>query len=203
MNIFILDENPKKAAEMLSDKHVTKMIVETQQILMSTLYLKNGITNRKDFESKQDLVSNLTENFPRETPYKLGYYRHPCVTWCLESDANIIWLLQHQKELLNQYTLRYNKIHSIQKIFDWYLSKYFRNLNIFEPRTKFALAMPEQYRCKSSVISYRLYYIFEKAKIAKWNFTKTPDWFEKFLPYRFMNFDLKTIAYELERDYYD
>ncbi len=202
MNIFILDENPKIAAQMLCDKHIVKMIVESMQILMTVLYLKNGIENRKDFESKQDLVQSLTKDFPRETPYKLGYYRHPCVLWCLESDTNILWLLRHQKELLNQYTIRYNKTHSVQNIFDWYILNHSNYLDITQLRTKFALAMPEKYRCESSVVSYRLYYLFEKAKIAKWNFTKTPEWFEKFLPYKVMNLSLETITYNLERDYY-
>ena len=33
MNIFVLDRDPYKAAEMMCDKHVVKMIVESCQML--------------------------------------------------------------------------------------------------------------------------------------------------------------------------
>ena len=37
MNIFILDEDPRKAAQMVCDKHVNKMIIESAQ-MMSTVH---------------------------------------------------------------------------------------------------------------------------------------------------------------------
>ena len=43
MNIFILDKNPKKAAEYHCDKHVIKMILETSQLLCSVFYYRSNI----------------------------------------------------------------------------------------------------------------------------------------------------------------
>ena len=37
MNIFVVNEDPSKAAVALCDKHVPKMIVETTQMLVSAL----------------------------------------------------------------------------------------------------------------------------------------------------------------------
>ena len=40
MNIFFLDRLPEKSAEMLCDKHIPKMLLETCQML-STAYQRN------------------------------------------------------------------------------------------------------------------------------------------------------------------
>ena len=37
MNIFALDSDPFKAARMMCDKHIPKMIVETAQMMASAL----------------------------------------------------------------------------------------------------------------------------------------------------------------------
>jgi hypothetical protein len=50
MNIFVLDDDPKKAAEMLCDRHVVKMCVETAQIL-------SGVMLRRGMELYDDMPS--------------------------------------------------------------------------------------------------------------------------------------------------
>ena len=37
MNIFFLDDNPQKAARMLFDKHVNKMLLESAQMLFTAV----------------------------------------------------------------------------------------------------------------------------------------------------------------------
>lgn len=67
MNIFILDADPKIAAEMLCDKHVVKMLLETAQLLCGVFWfaLKSG---------------NLTQ-LNISIPYKMTHYNHPCSIW--------------------------------------------------------------------------------------------------------------------------
>ena len=43
MNIFILDKDPMKAAMMLCDRHVPKMIVESAQMLISIIRVPHGL----------------------------------------------------------------------------------------------------------------------------------------------------------------
>jgi hypothetical protein len=153
MNIFVLDLDPKRAAQMQCDKHVVKMIVETAQIL-STVQHMNGMVG----------------------PYRPTHAKHPCTVWAGTSVANYNWLLAHGIELCNEYTRRYKKIHKCQSLFE-------QNFNtVPELRgpatlTPFAQAMPDQYRRENTVEAYRQYYIHEKARIAKWNYSETPDWF--------------------------
>ena len=46
MNIFYLDENPKKCAKYHCDKHVVKMIIEYAQLLSTAHRLCDGIESR-------------------------------------------------------------------------------------------------------------------------------------------------------------
>ena len=47
MNIFILDKNPITAAQMLCDRHVPKMIVESGQMLSTAHRLLDGIPEKR------------------------------------------------------------------------------------------------------------------------------------------------------------
>jgi hypothetical protein len=42
MQIFVLDKDPKKAARMLCDKHIVKMVVASAQILSTAHHLTNS-----------------------------------------------------------------------------------------------------------------------------------------------------------------
>ena len=155
MNIFVLDIDPVIAAQSQCDKHVVKMILESAQLLSSVHHLTNSIPGL----------------------YKLTHKNHPCSIWARTSISNYKWLCSHALGLCNEYTFRYNKIHASQKIIELCAN------NIPEiPEvglSKFALAMPEEYKTDDPVLSYRNYYIKDKAKNIKINFTKrdVPKWF--------------------------
>jgi histidyl-tRNA synthetase len=59
MNIFVLDEDPAKAARMLCDAHVVKMIVESAQLLSTHERLLFVYNNRA---AAEDLCNYLTES---------------------------------------------------------------------------------------------------------------------------------------------
>ena len=97
MNIFHLHKDPKICAEYHCDKHVVKMILETAQML-STAYRRNF----GEWECDNDL-------------YKTAFPKHPMTIWVGNSGCNFRWSLNLLDELLNQYTLRYKKIHTTKK----------------------------------------------------------------------------------------
>jgi len=154
MNIFVLHEDPRKAAEMHCDKHVVKMIVETAQLLCGAHHMTS---NREDI------------------PYRLSHKNHPCAIWTRESIENYRWLVSLGLYLGREYTRRYGKIHKSMLAIKW--------CGVNEPdlpqigMTPFRLAMPDT--CKVSddpVENYREYYIKEKASFCTWK-TSTPKWF--------------------------
>jgi hypothetical protein len=88
MNIFILDSDPEIAAQMLFDKHVVKMALETAQIL-STI---NG------------------------GPYRPTHANHPCVKWAGAALGNYNWLFEHGIGICNEYYYRYGKEHKCEEV---------------------------------------------------------------------------------------
>jgi len=161
MNIFVLDEDPYIAASYHCDKHCVKMVVESAQIL-STVLRKKGFTN--------DIL------------YKSTHVNHPCVLWAEKSYGNFKWLSDLLNGLLEEYKYRYKKRHKTETIFDYINNT---DISIYEynwrtsPKTEFVLCMPDEYKLNDPIDSYRNYYIGEKAKFAKWKYSKIPNWWPK------------------------
>lgn len=149
MNIFFLDRNPVKAAQYQCNKHVVKMILETDELLRLTNCAHPKITG------------------------KYRYINHPCRKWVSESAENYRWLYKHLRALLWEYKYRYEKEHKYEK-----LSKRLRvgpklpEVGLTQPY----LAMPLVYKQLDAVQSYRNYYIGEKAYFCKWKKDRRPSW---------------------------
>lgn len=179
MNIFVLDLNAEKCAQYHCNKHIVKMIVEYNQILGSIAYTARGINRKKDITP--GFVAKTFQGFPRLdadgniSPYGIGYTNHPCTTWAKSSRLNYMWLCSLNLEMCKEYTFRYKKVHSGEKITNWYLSNCPELPNI--PMTPFAQAMPEAYKDPNDVVkAYKQYYINDKAKFAKWPIDRVPEW---------------------------
>lgn len=153
MNIFILHENPTKAAQMLCDKHVVKMTLETAQILCSVLH-KHNIS----------------------APYRPTHKNHPCVLWTGESEENFLWTVEHGLALGEEYTFRYGKQHKSVSVIE---EAFCQADNVSFPqveRTPFVLCLPDQYKTVSAVESYRTYYREDKKEFARWTKRQQPEW---------------------------
>jgi len=153
MNIFVLDKDPVKAAEMQCDKHVVKMVLETAQLLCSAF---------------------------DKAPYKKTHYNHPCSVWVRESPANYKWLIQHGLALADEFELRFKKPHASRKVIEWCAEQFNTNPPVFKTNnglTPFAQAMPENLRTQNAVVAYRTYYKTAKSEIAKWTHGRQqPNW---------------------------
>lgn len=156
MNIFVLSEDPTRSAQYHCDKHVVKMVLESCQMLCTTLH---------------------TEQI-HDVPYKVAHINHPCTKWVRQSLNNYFWLLDLTKELLRQYTLRYGKVHKSTRVYN------FCRLNVpllpIIGLTEFALAMPDEYKVSENPVEcYRTFYHYEKRRFARWDkLSNTPEWWE-------------------------
>ena len=56
MNIFVLDNDPKIAAQMMCDKHVVKMIVESCQLMSTAHHVLDGEVGRFPFHVPEDVL---------------------------------------------------------------------------------------------------------------------------------------------------
>jgi hypothetical protein len=167
MNLFILSLIQREIAQFMMDKHVSKILLEAVQMLCSA----KRILDPDDEETNGKI-------------YKLAHKNHPVTIWCRKSRANYMWTLDLVEELHNEWRFRYG--HPATKIHKAYLTAIILRENIpaedrFEVNglTKFALAMPDEYKSDDAVESYRRYYMSpEKQRIASWNKKREkPEWY--------------------------
>ena len=186
MNIFVLDKDPKKAAEYHCNKHVVKMILEAAQMLCAAHWyslLKSHSKSLSDFKgtraAKEWAVQNsLPEKIP---PYTFTHTRHPCTVWTSHNLANYKWHLSLMRHLLNEYTDRYQKNHKCEIVWQWLQENIPESIEMSEQMTEHPQAMPEECKVPGDAIqAYRNYYTTHKRRFASWEpRSKTPDWFKE------------------------
>lgn len=165
MNIFMLDRDPMRAAQMHCDKHVVKMPLEYAEMLSLAHWhgeLSSGAYKR---------VGGI--NFPVTTRRHLN---HPCSLWARANTANYRMLYELFCATLQEYTLRYGKIHSYEKFANKFsLGCLPEGLKCSRRISPLYQAMPEYCRVPGDhVEAYRRYYIAEKARFARWRQPRKP-----------------------------
>lgn len=152
MNIFVVNSNPIVAARSLPDRHVTKMIVESAQMLsivFSEHYWNIGEVRKVDgtpFKTKRGTFKN-----------------HPCTKWVAENINHCEWLIFHAIGLCNEFNLRYGHSHGLHQSLNDVLelfSSATKNKARWALVKQFARAMPDNLKYDeniSDVQAYRLY----------------------------------------------
>lgn len=181
MNIFVLDNDPVIAAQMLCDKHVPKMIVESAQMLSTAHRMLDGTPVRRPSKSGKTMQQYYTFGDDRDNLYYLAVHKyHPCTTWTMASKANYEWHYNHFKAMGDEYTFRRNKKHATIEKLGSLLSKVPKNIPDIG-LTEFAQAMNHYPDCKvqgDAVAAYRNYYHAAKP-FAKWDWGReAPDWWQ-------------------------
>jgi hypothetical protein len=154
MNLFILDESPRLAAQYHVNSHVVKMVTEAAQLLSTAHVVLDG----------------------QQVAMKMTNISHPCASWVSKSTSNYDWCYWYYLSLAQEYTYRYGKNHAS---FDSYYSALVRppsNIKKGE-LTPFALAMPDQYKVPGDAVqSYRNYYTHGKVDLHTWKRRGKPEW---------------------------
>jgi len=186
MNIFVLDNDPVKAAQLQCDKHVVKMIVESAQMLSTTHRMLDGTEMKKPSKSGKTMVKYYELPDEREDIlYKSVHFNHPCTVWTRESCCNYSWHYEHFIALCDEYKYRYGKTHSTDSKLRDILSKIPTNINRNGGMTMFKLAMKASPECvvhglggTDAVESYRNFYQTKQARFSMvWTKRKIPEWF--------------------------
>lgn len=181
MNIFVLDADPVKAAQLQCDKHVVKMIVESAQMLSTAHRMIDGKMVRVPSKSgKTKVKAWLLGDYRDEKLYKAVHMNHPCTVWTMKSSANYEWHYAHFVALCEEYTYRYGKVHATDKLLRDKLSVLPNRVPVGE-RTQFALAMKSNPECmfpNDPVKSYRMFYQTKQARFKMaWTKREVPEWF--------------------------
>ena len=181
MNIFILDRNPVKAAQMLCDRHIPKMIVESAQMLSTAHRLLDGKPEKRKSRSGKTIQTYYAFGDVRDHLYYAAVHKHhPCTVWTMESKQNYDWHYGHFVSMSREFEYRRNKKHVTFEKLGKILAAPPENIpHIGLP--EFAQAMSHYPDCKvpgDAVQAYRNYYHYAK-DFAKWEWKRpAPDWWE-------------------------
>jgi hypothetical protein len=178
MNIFILDEDVKKAAEYHVDKHIGKMILESCQLLQMTVELADSPDFNKFFKKV----------LPHAKPtYKTNsmHINHPCAKWVRLNPINYLYLCSLTYALSDEYKRRKGKTHASftntlnsgclptdRSIFDKLPS--ILNLDL-----TYLPCVPEEYKVGNVIESYREYYRKAKTHLHSWTNSEEPYWIKE------------------------
>tara|TARA_B100001093_G_scaffold199790_1_gene191980 strand:- start:12639 stop:13109 length:471 start_codon:yes stop_codon:yes gene_type:complete len=153
VNIFKLDETVEDCAQQHCDKHVSKMILESTQMLCTVLW-SNGQT----------------------APYLPVHAKHPCTLWAGDSLDNWLWLKQLAICLNEEFCWRYdrNLPHRSIDVVDELCPPLIRSKGL----QQLPQCMPDEYKVTNDPITaYRRYYMGEKSRFATWTKREVPQWF--------------------------
>mgnify|MGYP000968562404 CR=1 FL=1 len=181
MNIFILDNDPVKAAQLQCDKHVVKMIVESAQMLSTAHRLLDGKVEKRPSKSGKRMVNywRHPDKHLEISLYAAVHTGHPCTVWSMVSSENYKWHYEHFIALCDEYRFRYGKIHMTDVRLRHVLEQLPKNIPD-GPLTKQPLAMQSNPECmfEDVVRSYRAFYQTkqERFKMA-WTKRNIPEWF--------------------------
>ena len=170
MNIFAVHRNPVIAARSLCDSHISKMVLESAQMLASAC-IRHGVK---------------TENLPKTkagTPYRAAHPNHPSTLWCGDNRANFEWLCWHGLALGIEFEDRYCKSHAsveaikqacsvIEQIPEGVLAPFARAVN-----KKLYPQLNDTEEWPNTILAYRAFYNLDKKSFAKWGKgRKPPSW---------------------------
>jgi len=161
MNIFFLDNDPRRAAESACDAHVCKMVLESAQIMSTVHWIAD--------------CSVAETAYGRSMIYAPTHPSHPSVLWAARSLSNWRWLRDHCLALSDERLWRfpnYNHHNSTAVA-----------CRMPEPRiadlglTAFAVGFRSELEYPDDVVqAYKLYYKREKAHLATWTRRGRPEW---------------------------
>ena len=146
MNIFYLDRDPKIAAQMMCDKHVVKMILESAQMLCTAHRVLDG----EEYANKMGL-------------YKMAHKNHPSTIWVRSSFHNYRWLWQHMCALMKEYTYRYGKTHATSRLRDALLRPP-KNISLSDAGGDPPQCMPDYCKGEDTVLALSLIHISEPTR---------------------------------------
>ena len=159
MNIFYLSEKPDECAEMHSDKHCVKMILESAQMLST---------------AHRELDGDVPDIL-----YKSTHKNHPSTIWVRSSKQHYDWLFRLFRMLSAEYSIRYSehnfKVHKtwdkLGKLLETAPKNIVDNGWVDPPQ-----CMPDHCKKPDTIDAYRNYYMVEKASISTWKYSQQPKW---------------------------
>jgi hypothetical protein len=175
MNIFFLDRSPETCAQQHCDKHVLKMIIEYAQLLCTSHRVIDGEQYVHTTERNHKIKRWKLDDEREQILHLAAHVNHPSNIWTRTSTSHYSWLYDMWRHLLKEYTYRYGKQHSNERLI-FALAKPPQGLTYHKwmdpPK-----AMDDIYKKEDPIESYRNFYINSKSRFARWTKRDIPDWY--------------------------
>jgi hypothetical protein len=184
MNLFVLSECPVEAAQLQCNAHVTKMCVESAQMLSTAHRMLDGYLEKRPSKSGKRLSNYWVHpNDQLEAIlYKAVHHHHPCTVWTMQTSANYKWHYKHFVALADEFEYRYGKTHGSFVLLKDILTKLPSNIPD-GGQTIWPLAMKSNPECMFEddvVRSYRAFYQTKQARFKmEWKYRDAPKWFKR------------------------
>ena len=163
MNIFVTDPSPLISAQVLPDKHIVKMPLEETQMLCTTLWHRSP-----KFAEKHNL-------------YKPVHQKHPCTLWAMKNQSNYEFAWSLLGHMLYEYEDRFKKKHGCS-VHYLTLQKGIELMpkGKLSPHPQCFSGLDHLKTNESMPIeAYRKFYIVDKSRFARYNYTQKPQWMEE------------------------
>jgi len=177
VNIFYIDRDPAVAAQLMVDKHVVKMILESAQLLSTAHRVLDGREVVGKSKTGRNAKRWILEDSRNDVLYSATHINHPSAVWARKAVENYNWLYEHFYALGREYTYRYGKIHKcFQGELSYMLASPPHNLREYEMTLMPSAMAPEYIISVDPIINYRNYYKFGKTKMHSWKNRQPPEW---------------------------
>ena len=164
MNLFILDQSAITAAKYNADTHVCKIILESAQMLALAHQ-----HHHKPFGATSPQALRDGKYSPQ------SQRNNPISVWVRSTLGNYSWTADHAIALCEEYTDRYNKIHSTQPIIEYLYNNPPMGDN--QQITEFVQSMPDDVKGPDPVQAYRKYYVHYKRHLIRYRNGNMPTWY--------------------------
>jgi len=176
MNIFYLNEDPKKCAREHIDKHVVKMVIEYAQLMSTAHRMLDGEMYWDKTKAGRRIKRWKLDDSREEQLYKASHVNHPDGIWLRQTTGNYEYTWQLFNALCDEYTYRYGRIHETDRKLRSALMCTPQNLKVGE-MTEPPQCMPDYCKHSDVITAYKNYYIQEKKSFSNWKKRNIPSWF--------------------------
>lgn len=183
-SLIILDKDFEKAARMLTEKDLSRQIINAHNLLLRVYFKRYGLCNaniwKNVLDTNNDILYKAFPNWPVKfypvKPPKSRVQEFKFVKLCLN---NFKYVLDYAFALCDEYEYRFKKPHTKIKIFDWIQNNllempYAENYSISYP----ILTIPIRFRKTNYFISAQnLYKSIVENPLDEYNKVDVPDFF--------------------------